>query len=87
MAWPVTVCIDTNVLLGFFNGEPDKIESCTAFFRLLFTQRIKSVISTITLPELTSILTAADKYAEAEQIIASIASPRISVMDSMAWTV
>ncbi len=32
MARSVTVCIDTNVLLGFLNGEPDKVESCAAFF-------------------------------------------------------
>ena len=44
MARPVTVCIDTNVLLGFFNNEPDKVESCSAFFQLLFTRRIKSVV-------------------------------------------
>lgn len=63
MARSVTVCIDTNVLLGFFNDEPDKVESCAAFFQLLFTRRIKSVVSTITLMELAAILTAADKYA------------------------
>jgi predicted nucleic-acid-binding protein len=60
MARPVTVCIDTNVLFGFFNNEPDKVESCSAFFQLLFTRRIKSVVATITLLELASILTAAD---------------------------
>lgn len=70
----MTVCIDTNVLLGFFNNEPDKVESCTVFFQLLFAKRIKSVVATITLLELATILTAADKYAEAEQIIKSIES-------------
>jgi len=78
----VTVCIDTNVLLGFFNDEPDKVESCNAFFQLLFTRRIKSVVSTITLLELAAILTAADKYAEAERIVSSIQSlPNFSVAD------
>lgn len=52
----MTVCIDTNVLLGFFNNGPDKVESCTAFFQLLFTKRIKSVVATITLLELAAIL-------------------------------
>ena len=70
----MTVCIDTNVLLGFFNNEPDKVESCTAFFQLLFTKRIKSIIATITLLELAAILTAADQSAEAERIIKSIES-------------
>jgi predicted nucleic acid-binding protein len=74
MARPVTVCIDTNVLLGFFNNEPDKVECCSAFFQLLFTRRIKSVVATITLLELASILTAADQYTEAERIINSIES-------------
>lgn len=82
MARPVTVCIDTNVLLGFFNDEPDKVESCAAFFQLLFTRRIKSVVSIITLMELAAILTAADKYAEAERIISSIQSlPHFSVAE------
>jgi predicted nucleic acid-binding protein len=82
MARPVTVCIDTNVLLGFFNDEPDKVESCTAFFQFLFIRRIKSVVSTITLLELAAILTAADKYAEAEQIINSIQSlPHFSIAE------
>ena len=62
----MTVCIDTNVLLGFFNNEPDKVESGTAFFQLLFTKRIKSVVATITLLELAAILTATDQSAEAE---------------------
>ena len=35
----MTVCNDTNVLLGFFNNEPEKVESCTAFFQFLFTKR------------------------------------------------
>lgn len=82
MARSVTVCIDTNVLLGFFNNEPDKVESCTAFFQLLFTRRIKSVVSTITLLELASILTAASQYAEAERVISSIGSlPHFSVAE------
>ena len=70
----MTVCIDTNVLLGFFNNEPDKVESCTAFFQLLFTKRIKSVVATITLLELAAILTAADQSAEAGRIVKSIDS-------------
>ena len=74
MARAVTVCIDTNVLLGFFNNEPDKVESCTTLFQYLFTKRIKSVVSTITLLELATILTATDQYAEAERIINSIES-------------
>jgi len=78
----VTVCIDTNVLLGFFNNEPDKVESCTAFFQLLFAKRIKSVVSTITLLELAAILTAANQYAEAERIINSIESlPLFSIAE------
>lgn len=82
MARPVTVCIDTNVLLGFFNNEPDKVESCTAFFQLLFTKRIKSVVSTITLLELAAIFTAANQYAEAERIINSIESlPLFSIAE------
>lgn len=82
MARPVTVCIDTNVLLGFFNNEPDKVESCTAFFQFLFTKRIKSVVSTITLLELAAILTAANQYAEAERIINSIESlPLFSIAE------
>jgi len=82
MARPVTVCIDTNVLLGFFNNEPDKVESCTAFFQLLFAKRIKSVVSTITLLELAAILTAANQYAEAERIINSIESlPLFSIAE------
>jgi predicted nucleic-acid-binding protein len=59
MARTVTVSIDANVLLCFFNDEPDKVESCTAFFQLLFTRRIKSVVAIITLLELAAILTAA----------------------------
>jgi len=70
----VTVCIDTNVLLGFFNNEPDKVESCTAFFQYIFTKRIKSVVATITLLELAAILTAANQSAEAERIVKSIES-------------
>ena len=82
MARSVTVCIDTNVLLGFFNNEPDKVESCTAFFQFLFTKRIKSVIATITLLELATILTAADQSAEAEQIVKSIESlPLFSIAE------
>jgi predicted nucleic acid-binding protein len=82
MARPVTVCIDTNVLLGFFNNEPDKVESCTAFFQLLFTKRIKSIVSTITLLELAAILTAANQDAEAERIINSIESlPLFSIAE------
>ena len=82
MARPVTVCIDTNVLLGFFNDEPDKVESCTAFFQLLFTRRIKSVVATITLLELAAILTAADHYSEAERIISSLESlPLFSIAE------
>lgn len=82
MARPVTVCIDTNVLLGFFNDEPGKAESCAAFFQLLFTRRIKSVVSTITLLELAAIFNASDKYPEAEQIISSIQSlPHFSVAE------
>lgn len=82
MARPVTICIDTNVLLGFFNNEPDKVESCAAFFQFLFTRRINSVISTITLLELAAILTAADKHAEVERIISSIQSlPHFSVAE------
>lgn len=78
----MTVCIDTNVLLGFFNNEPDKVESCTAFFQLLFAKRIKSVVSTITLLELAAILTAANQYAEAERIINSIESlPLFSIAE------
>lgn len=78
----MTVCIDTNVLLGFFNDEPDKVESCTAFFQLLFTRRIKSVVATITLLELAAILTAADHYSEAERIISSIESlPLFSIAE------
>ena len=70
----MTVCIDTNVLLGFFNNEPDKVESCAAFFQLLFTKRIKSVVATITLLELAAILTAADQSAVAERIVKSVES-------------
>jgi predicted nucleic acid-binding protein len=82
MARTVTVCIDTNVLLGFFNDEPDKVESCTAFFQLLFTRRIKSVVATITLLELAAILTATDHYSEAERIISSIESlPLFSIAE------
>ena len=82
MARTVTVCIDTNVLLGFFNNEPDKVESCTAFFQLLFTKRIKSVIATITLLELAAILTVADQSTEAERIIKSIGSlPLFSIAE------
>lgn len=82
MARSVIVCIDTNVLLGFFNNEPDKVESCTAFFQLLFTHRIKSVVSTITILELTSILTATNKSAEAELIINAIKSlPNFSIAE------
>ncbi|MBK5276532.1 MAG: PIN domain-containing protein [Desulfuromonadales bacterium] len=82
MARSVTVCIDTNVLLGFFNDEPDKVESCTAFFQLLFTRRIKSVVATITLLELAAILTAADHYSEAERVISSIESlPLFSIAE------
>ncbi len=78
----MTVCIDTNVLLGFFNNEPDKVESCTAFFQLLFTKRIKSVVATITLLELAAILTAADQSAEAERIVKSIESlPLFSIAE------
>ena len=80
MARPVTVCIDTNVLLGFFNNEPDKVESCTALFQFLFTKRIKSVIATITLLELAAILSNTDLYSEAERIIKSIESlPHFSI--------
>lgn len=82
MAWAVTVCIDTNVLLGFFNNEPDKVESCTAFFQFIFTKRIKSVVSTITLLELAAILTANDHYAEAQRIVKSIESlPHFSITE------
>ena len=82
MAGAVTVCIDTNVLLGFFNAEPDKVESCNAFFQLLFTRRIKAVVATITLLELAAILTGAGQYAEAERIISSIQSlPNFSVAE------
>jgi len=82
MARSVTVCIDTNVLLGFFNNEPDKVESCTAFFQLLFTKRIKSVVATITLLELAAILTAADQSTEAERIVKSIESlPLFSIAE------
>lgn len=82
MARAVTVCIDTNVLLGFFNNEPDKVESCNAFFQFLFTKRIKSVVATITLLELAAILTAADQFSEAERIIASIKSlPLFSIAE------
>jgi predicted nucleic acid-binding protein len=78
----VTVCIDTNVLLGFFNSEPDKVESCTAFFQLLFTKRIKSVVATITLLELAAILTATDQSTETERIIKSIESlPLFSIAE------
>ena len=78
----MTVCIDTNVLLGFFNNEPDKVESCTAFFQLLFTKRIKSVVSSITILELAAILTAADQSAEAERIVKSIESlPLFSIAE------
>src|SRR5450432_3898953 len=59
MSRTVTVCTDANVLLVFFNDEPDKVESCTAFFQLLFTRRIKSVVAIIALLELAAILTAA----------------------------
>jgi len=82
MARPVTVCIDTNVQLGFFSDEPDKVESCSAFFQLIFTHRIKAVVSTITLLELAAILTATDQYAQAERIISSIESlPHFSVAE------
>jgi len=82
MARAVTVCIDTNVLLGFFNDEPDKVESCSAFFQLLFTRRLKAVVATITLLELAAILTAAGQYAEAERIISSIQSlPNFSIAE------
>ena len=82
MAWAVTVCIDTNVLLGFFNDEPDKVDSCRAFFQFIFSRRIKSVISTITLLELASILTTANKQTEAERIITSLQSlPRLSIAE------
>ena len=82
MARAVIVCIDTNVLLGFFNNEPEKVESCTALFQLLFTKRIKSVVATITLLELASILTSTDQSAEAEQIINSIESlPLFSIVE------
>jgi predicted nucleic acid-binding protein len=82
VARPVTVCIDTNVLLGFFNNEPDKVESCTAFFQLLFAKRIKSVVATITLLELAAILTAANHTAAAEQIVKSIKSlPLFSIAE------
>jgi predicted nucleic acid-binding protein len=82
MARPVTVCIDTNVLLGFFNNEPAKVESCTALFQFLFTKRIKSVIATITLLELAAILSNADLYSEAERIIKSIESlPHFSIAE------
>lgn len=78
----MTVCIDTNVLLGFFNNEPDKVESCTAFFQLLFTKRIKAVVSTITLLELAAILTATDQSAEAKRIVKSIeALPLFSITE------
>ncbi len=78
----MTVCIDTNVLLGFFNNEPDKVESCAAFFQLLFIRRIKSVVATITLLELVAILNAADQCAEAERIINSIQSlPNFSIAE------
>ena len=70
----MTVCIDTNVLLGFFNNVPDKVESCTAFFHYIFSKRIKSAVATITLLELAAILTAADQSAEAERIVKSIES-------------
>jgi len=73
MAWAVTVCIDTNVLLGFFNNEPDKVESCTVFFHCIFTKRIKSTVA-ITLLELAAILTSADKSSEAVRIAKSIES-------------
>lgn len=82
MAGAVTVCIDTNVLLGFFNDEPDKVESCSAFFQLLFTRRIKAVVATITLLELAAILTAAGQQAEAERITGSIQSlPNFSIAE------
>lgn len=78
----MTVCIDTNVLLGFFNNEPDKVESCTAFFQLLFTKRIKAVVSTITLLELAAILTTTDQSAEAKRIVKSIeALPLFSITE------
>lgn len=78
----MTVCIDTNVLLGFFNNEPDKVESCAAFFQLLFTKRIKSVVATITILELAAILTAADQSVEAERIVKSIESlPLFSIVE------
>ena len=87
MARSVTVCIDTNVLLGFFNNEPDKMESCSTFFQLLFAKRIKSVVANITLLELAAILTAADQSAEAERIVKSIESlPLFSIAEfSNGW--
>ena len=82
MARSVTVCIDTNVLLGFFNNEPDKVESCAAFFQLLFTKRIKSVVATLTILELAAILSAADQSVEAERIVKSIESlPLFSIVE------
>lgn len=78
----MTVCIDTNVLLGFFKNEPDKVESCTTFFQLLFSKRIKSVVATITILELAAILTAADQSVEAELIVKSIESlPLFSIVE------
>ena len=72
MAAEVKVCIDTNVLLGFFNEEPGKVESTNLFLQILFKRRIPVVIPTITLLELASILAAADRYTEAERVITAI---------------
>jgi len=82
MARSVTVCIDTNVLLGFFNNEPDKVESCTAFFQLLFAKRITSVVASITLLRLAAVLTVANQCAEAERIVKSMESlPLFSIAE------
>jgi predicted nucleic acid-binding protein len=82
MARPVKVCIDTNVLLGFFNEEPGKVESCALFLQLLFTRRIPAIIPVITLLELAAILTAADRYPQAERIITAIESlPHLTIAE------
>jgi predicted nucleic acid-binding protein len=78
----VKISIDTNVLLGFFNEEPGKVESCAQFLQLLFTNRLPVVISAITILELAAILTAADRYSQAEQIISAIESlPHLTIAE------
>jgi predicted nucleic acid-binding protein len=78
----VRISIDTNVLLGFFNEEPGKVDSCAPFLQLLFTRRLPAVISAITLLELAAILTAADRYPQAEQIVSVLESlPHLTIAE------